>query len=99
MKTLVFKIAHSTRSNFATFGQALKHAWQVAKLKYRMLNGVVEFTFKKVDGSIRNAVGTLQNQFVNYEIKGGNKSSLGVMAYFDVEQNGFRCFKIQNLVY
>lgn len=99
MKTLVFNLAHFIKSQFANFSQALKHAWKVAKLKYRMLNGVVEFTFKKVDGSIRNAVGTLQKQFVNYEVKNGNKSSLGVMAYFDVEQGAFRCFKVENLVY
>lgn len=98
-KSLVFQIAHFIKGQFSSFSEALKHAWKVVKLKYRMLNGVVEFSFKKVDGSIRNATGTLQKEFVNYEVKGGHKSNFGVMAYFDIEQGGFRCFKIENLIY
>lgn len=97
MKTLVFKTAWQLRNSFKTFREALIQAWKVVKLKYKMLNGVVEFTFKKVDGSLRNAVGTLQSRFVNYEFK-GKESSTGVFAYFDIEQNSFRSFRAENLV-
>lgn len=98
MKSLVFKTAWQIASNFATFSKALKHAWQLVKLKYAMLKGVVEFAFRKMDGSIRTAAGTLQAQHVNYEFK-GNASTNKTMAYYDLEQGAFRCFKIENLIY
>lgn len=98
MKSLVFKTAWQVRNAFASFAQALKHAWALIKLKYAMLNGVVEFAYRKVDGSIRTAVGTLQAPHVNYEFK-GQASSNKTFAYFDLEQGAFRCFKIENLIY
>lgn len=98
MKSLVFKTAWQIASNFAMFAEALKHAWQLIKLKYAMLKGVVEFSYRKVDGTIRTAVGTLQEPHVNYEFK-GNASTNKTMAYFDLEQGAFRCFKIENLIY
>jgi len=98
MKSLVFKTAWQIASDFATFAEALKHAWQLIKLKYAMLKGVVEFSYRKVDGSIRTAVGTLQAPHVNYEFK-GKASTTKTMAYFDLEQGAFRCFKIENFIY
>lgn len=98
MKTLVFKTAWQLRQSFKSFSDALRHAWALIKLKHAMLTGVVEFTYKKVDGSIRNAVGTLQAPHVNYEFK-GKESSLKTFAYYDIEQGAFRCFKIENLIY
>lgn len=98
MKSLVFKTAWQIASNFTTFAEALKHAWQTIKLKYAMMNGVVEFSYRKVDGSIRTAVGTLQVPHVNYEFK-GKASTNKTLAYFDLEQGAFRSFKIENLIY
>jgi hypothetical protein len=98
MKSLVFKTAWQIASNFKSFSEALKHAWQTVKLKYAMLKGVVEFSYRKVDGSIRTAVGTLQGQHVNYEFK-GKPSTNKTLAYFDLEQGAFRSFKIENLIY
>ncbi|WP_036691714.1 SH3 beta-barrel fold-containing protein [Pedobacter glucosidilyticus] len=98
MRSLVFKTAWQLNSSFKNFSEALKHAWAIIKLKYKMLKGVVEFAYKKVDGSIRTAVGTLHAPHVNYEFK-GQPSSNKTMAYFDLEQGSFRSFKIENLIY
>lgn len=95
MKTLLFKIAHSIKSSFNTFGQALKQAWKIIKLRMKMKFRNVAFSFKKVDGSIRNAVGTLN---ISYESKGGKAINYGVINYFDTEVNGWRSFKAENLI-
>lgn len=96
MKTKLFKIAHAIKAQFATFGEALKQAWKIIKLEVRMMAGNVSFKFRKVDGSIREAVGTLT---VKYESKGNGKPMpVDSMMYYDTEANGFRSFKVFNLV-
>ncbi|GAB1462276.1 SH3 beta-barrel fold-containing protein [Pedobacter sp.] len=97
MKSLIFKTAWQLMGKFNNFSECLRHAWRLIKLKTKMLKGVVEFSYYKVDGTIRTAVGTLQERFVNYEYK-GQTSSNKVFTYYDVEQGAFRCFKIENLV-
>lgn len=97
MKSLVFKTAWQLNDKFSNFSQALKHAWALIKLKKAMLTKVVEFKYRKVDGSIRTAIGTLQSKFVDYDYK-GQVSSNKVLAYFDIEQNSFRSFKQENLI-
>lgn len=84
-------IAKQTKVNFSI---ALKKAWQVLKLAKAMQSKVVEFAFKKVDGSIRMAKGTLN---VAYESKGKKPFNTGIQTYFDIEVNDYRCFKVENL--
>lgn len=98
MKSQLFKIAHAIKSNFNSFSAALKHAWKVIKLKSSLKSGEVKFRFKKVDGSIREALGTL-NLIVE---KGeGNKTktpNYGQIAYFDLQKGQYRSFKAENLI-
>lgn len=96
MKSLVFKTAHQLKDQFTSWSKCLAYAWQLIKLKYRLLSGVAEFSFYKVDGSIRKAKGTLKSDYFSYESK-GRKSNSNVFTYFDIEKNSFRCFKIENL--
>lgn len=98
MKSLVFKTAWQIAKNFNSFSDALVYAWKVVKLKLKMLKKVVEFQYKKVDGSIRTAIGTLAPTHVDYEYK-GNSSTNKVFTYFDIEQNAFRCCKVDNLIF
>ena len=51
MKSRVFKSAWQIASNFKSFAEALKHAWELIKLKKAMLKGIVKFTYKRLDGS------------------------------------------------
>lgn len=96
MKSKLFRMAHSIKSQFDNFALALAHAWRVIKLQSLMMVRNVKFQYRKVDGSIRDAVGTLT---VKYESKGtGNPSPNDSMMYFDCEANGFRSFKIANLI-
>ena len=64
----------------------------------RMCVGVVEFTFIKNDGTIRQARGTL-NRDMCPPIKGsGRKLSDHLQLYFDVDKNEYRCFNKSKLV-
>jgi hypothetical protein len=92
---MAWKIAKTTATNFAT---ALKMAWKAMRLKMELKKGAVKFQFKKVDGSIRNAVGTLCADLFTYESKGNETQYNGTIKYFDLEANAFRSFKIENLL-
>src|SRR5690606_5509881 len=95
-RSRLFRIAHAIKSQFQSFAAALAHAWRVIKLQARMLLCDVAFQYRKVDGSIREAVGTLN---FSYETKGsGRTAPADSMVYFDRTANGIRSFKILNLV-
>ena len=83
----------------ATFAEALRKAWQAYKLKAQMTLGVVKFAFRKTNGEIRNAVGTLAKNLYQYEPKGtGRASHPSTIAYWDLEKNSFRSFCIETLL-
>jgi len=92
MKTKLFKIAHSIKANYTSFSEALKQAWRIIKLSVCMKLGAVAFTFKKVDGSIRQAVGTLKDTPAVLGTKAKNYSAF---TYYDIEANGWRSFKCE----
>lgn len=87
------------KRNGITLADALKKAWQVFKLKAQMMKGIVRFYFRKVDGSIREAYGTLRTDLMP-EIKGedNRRKNDTVQTYFDTERQEFRCFKLANIV-
>ncbi|GGG93506.1 SH3 beta-barrel fold-containing protein [Pedobacter zeae] len=93
MKSRVFKTAWQIASKFKTFAAALNHAWELIKLKKSMLSGVVKFTYKRIDDSIRPAVGTLKEIDTKYAFQ-GNARTKESMIYFDLEMGAFRSFKI-----
>lgn len=97
----VFQLAHIIKNAFESFGQALKQAWKVVKLKMRLAtNSVVSFEYKKKDGSIRSAFGTKKSDLVQTHIKGTKKrkSSADTVKYFDLEKTAWRSFKAVNLI-
>lgn len=60
----------------------------------------MSFYYAKADGSIRKAIGTLNNVPAGATLGGKKvtKPSYKTMTYFDVEKKAFRCFKIENLI-
>ena len=87
------------KRNGIELAEALRKAWQVFKLKAAMAKGIVRFYFRKVDGTIREAYGTLKAELMP-ETKGSDnrKKNQSVQVYFDTEKQEFRCFKLANLV-
>lgn len=96
MKRRLMHIAHEIKSNYSNFAEALKAAWRIIKLRLSLKSGVVAFSFKKVDGSIRKAIGTLKNTPATLGVKATNYA---VFTYFDVEANGWRSAKLSNLIF
>lgn len=94
MKTTLFNIAHSIRSEFTTFGQALKYSWKIIKLRIAMLSGIVSFSYTKKDGSNRPANGTLN---VDYERKSDRKPNYSIFTYFDTDADGWRSCGVMNV--
>lgn len=87
------------RKNGFTMSEALKCAWANMKLKLQMKGKIVKFYFQKVDGSVREAYGTL-NEKLMPTITGtdNRKKNDTVQTYFDTERQEFRCYKKANLL-
>ena len=87
------------KKNGYSMSEALKTAWMNIKLKASMKERIVKFYFQKVDGSIREAYGTLKESLLP-PTNGADsrKKSETVQVYFDTEKSEYRCFKIANLI-
>lgn len=101
MKKQVFKTAwiFFKDQTFTTFSECLRMAWRRVKIAVRLKAGVVYFQFKKVDGSIRNCIGTLHPDNFQYKAKTGKTSNPGTtVKYWDVEKRAFRSFRLINFI-
>ena len=86
------------RKNGYSMSEALKCAWANFKLKAALKVKVVEFYFKKTDGTLRQAFGTLKANLIG-EVKGtGRKPNDNLQVYWDTEKEENRCFKKFNLI-
>ena len=86
------------RKNGFTMSEALKTAWLNFKLKMKMRYGIVKFYYQKISGEIREAYGTLRADLMPQTKGADRKSNPTVQVYYDSECEGYRCFKIANLV-
>lgn len=85
------------RKNGYSMSEALKVAWTNIKLRALLHKKVVEFYFKKTDGTLRQAFGTLMSNRIP-ETKGTKKTADNCQVYFDCEKEEWRCFKKCNLI-
>lgn len=86
------------RKNGYTMSEAMKCAWANIKLRAQLSKRIVEFYFKKVDGTLRQAFGTLMSERVPETKGNGRKSCDSLQTYFDTEKEEWRCFKKCNLI-
>lgn len=85
------------KRNGFSLSEALKTAWANVKLHAAMKTRIVRFYFRKVDGTIREAYGTLQADKLP-ETKGTErKANDTLQTYFDTERQEYRSFKKANL--
>lgn len=85
------------KRNGFTMAEALKIAWLNAKVTKAMRTGIVQFFFMKVDGSIRQAFGTLDPHRLPETQGTGRRPADTVQVYFDTEKLEYRSFKKCNL--
>lgn len=101
-RSKLFKIAHAIirKAQATSFSEALKYAWKAIRIYTRMKVGKVEFSFRKLDGTIRRAVGTLCD--IDYTPSPNSarraKPEEDVMCFFDVEKQNFRSFRVTSLI-
>lgn len=94
----VFTLAWQfVKKNGFSLSEALKTAWANVKLRAKMQKGIVRFYFQKVDGTIREAYGTLKSELVP-ATGGRTRVNPTCQTYFDTEKGEWRCFKVANLV-
>lgn len=76
----------------------------INQLHERMRNDVVNFAYRKNDGTVRHAFGTLNGEIIDEQLSrkpqkpaSGRKRSGGypdsVFPYFDLEKLDWRCFR------
>lgn len=83
---------------YNTISEALKASWRKHKLVTKMKKGIAHFTFRKKNGELREAIGTLREGNFEYKSKGNKDSNYDVVKYFDVVADAFRSFRIERLV-
>lgn len=86
------------KRNGFTMSEALKGAWTNIKLLAALHKGIVKFYFTKVDGTKREAYGTL-NSRLTPAVGGERKTNETCQVYFDTEKQAWRCFKKANLIF
>ncbi len=87
------------KRNGFTMAEALKVAWANYKLKNAMKTGIVQFYFRKINGEIRQAFGTLKAEILPETQGKSRKANETVQVYFDTDRQEYRSFKRCNLLY
>ena len=92
---LAWQFYYQTRDDFAT---CLSKAWANAKLLRALHSCVCHFFYSKVDGTRREAWGTLRDDLIPATSCNDNRRRNNtVQVYFDTERNEYRCYKKLNL--
>lgn len=96
-------VAAHIKSITQTTGSALKGvsiAILIEEAKKQMREGCCSFIYRKKDGTIRHAVGTLDKNVREATLKGTGKSpeEWGCCYYHDVLKGGARSFRWANLI-
>ena len=92
-----------TKQDLINLGLSDAKADEVMLLEERMLERAVAFQYRKKDGTIRNAIGTLCRSLMvladntMWEPKGAPKpENPALLLYFDCDQKGWRSFQVVN---
>ena len=80
--------------------QSLNISATIEMLQCKLMNGCATFIYKRKNGTLRLAHGTLLKAVVINNVNGYGtpRSYYNCQAYFDVELQAWRSFKYENLV-
>ena len=88
-----------------SFGDCLRQSWAIVKanaLKAALKMGIVYFSFIKADGTLRNAVGTMNLEyftplFITDKHKDKEITYTSAISYWDMELNTWRSYRVDRL--
>lgn len=99
------KIAHAMQKTDLKnhpWKDLVRHAWYFVRFRKWLKEGIVVFSFIKLDGSIREARGTLHHMMIpiddmptsseNYE------PNFVTMAFYDIDKKAWRSFRFDKFV-
>ena len=102
LRDLMLQAWKFVKRNGVTIKEALLKAWLNEKLKLAMALRIVKFWFEKIDGTVREAYGTLSSKRIPEKetVTGSDnrKKNDTVQVYFDTEKQEWRCYKKMNLL-
>ncbi|MBF0651351.1 DUF2693 domain-containing protein [Dysgonomonas sp. GY75] len=105
MKTTINNLALLNRAtNMVVKGYDLTQSLQISvlieALQFKLVNGAAHFIYRKTNGELREAFGTLLERVADRNINGrGYPRKLdGLQAYFDIEEQEWRSFRYENLI-
>jgi len=105
MKTTINSLQLLNRAtNMVLAGYNLNQSLQtyalIESLQFRLMNGTAHFIYRKTNGELREAWGTLLPRTIERNINGrGYPRKLdGLQAYFDIEEQEWRSFRYENLI-
>ena len=94
-----------TKEQLVNLGLTEAKADEVMLLESKMLECAVAFQFRKKDGTIRNAIGTLCRSLMKladntmWEPKGAEKPCpAGIVRFFDCDKKEWRSFQVGSLI-
>lgn len=94
-----------TKEQLINLGLPEFKADEIMLLESKMLEQAVKFQFRKKDGSVRDAIGTLKRGLMRladgtmWEPKGESKPEPeSVIRYFDLEKQMWRCFTCTDFI-
>ena len=100
----VLSMAHIIKKHSPefTWRDCVAHAWYLERFKKALYEGVVEFTFCKKDGSVRDAKGTTNLVLIpsdkwpkgEEQSQRQRQSQCQTINYFDFDRNDWRSFQI-----
>ena len=80
---------------------AVGKAMMIENLKTKMANGIAHFAFKKKDGSIREAWGTIQENIAAAKTNGNgiSREYYKTTAFFDIEKGEWKSFRWESILW
>ena len=100
VKTKTVQRAEVIAKRTGNIAEGFLKSQMIDLLKEKMKNGVAHFVFKKKDGEVREAWGTICNNLMKANINGNGLSGddVNTVKYWDVEKGGFRSLRFENLI-
>ena len=91
------------RSQYASSDESLRRTFRFNDVYELLVDGIAHFWYRKSDGSLRSAYGTLDMSIVERhggvpegESRSGRPFN-GTVSYFDLEKDAWRCFKADSI--